>query len=144
MKILEYLKRKQFEHRLSTVDGHERAEMLRDKFYYLGKNVELYTTDIGNEPYLISIHDNVIVAGNVKFINHDYSVANIARYLEKPIGYVDKVGSIELFDNCFIGTEAMLLPNTSVGKNSIVAAGAVVTKHIPSEEVWGGYRLTSL
>lgn len=26
----------------------------------------------------------------------------------------------------------------SVGKNSIVAAGSIVTKHIPDNEVWGG------
>ena len=51
---------------------------------------------------------------------------------------LDKVGPIELFDNCFIGMNTLLMPNTSVGKNSIVAAGSVVTKHIPDNEVWGG------
>ena len=30
------------------------------------------------------------------------------------------------------------MPNTSVGKNSILAAGSILTKHIPDGEVWGG------
>lgn len=32
----------------------------------------------------------------------------------------------------------MILPNVKIGDNSIVAAGAVVSKNIPSGEVWGG------
>lgn len=36
------------------------------------------------------------------------------------------------------------MPNCSVGKNSIVAAGSVVSKHIPDNEVWGGALLNLL
>ena len=32
----------------------------------------------------------------------------------------------------------MLLPNIVVGANSVVAAGSVVNKDIPDNEVWGG------
>lgn len=28
--------------------------------------------------------------------------------------------------------------NTEIGPNSIVAAGAVVTKNVPTGEIWGG------
>ena len=117
---------------------NELAEYYRNQFYYLGKNVELFTTHFSTEPYLISIHDNVVVAAGVKFITHDYSIANLARYSHKEFGYYDKVGSIELFDNCFIGAYSILMPNTSVGKNSVIAAGSIVTKHVPDDEVWGG------
>ncbi len=51
---------------------------------------------------------------------------------------LDKVGPIVLKDNCYIGAYSVLMPNTSVGRNSIVAAGSIVTKHIPDNEVWGG------
>ena len=51
---------------------------------------------------------------------------------------MDSVGSIVLRENCFIGAFSTLMPNCSVGKNSIVAAGSIVTKHIPDNEVWGG------
>lgn len=127
-----------FKLRLRRADAHKRAELMRDKFYYLGRNVELYTLSFGTEPYLISIHDNVICAAGVEFINHDVSIFNVARYLGMQRGEIDKVGSIELFENCFVGAKTILMPNCSVGKNSIIAAGSIVTKHVPDNEVWGG------
>ena len=127
-----------FKLKLRRASAHERAELMRDKFYYLGKNVELYTINFGTEPYLVSIHDNVIVASGVNFVNHDVSVFNVARLLGLRRGDIDKVGSIELFENCFIGTSTILMPNCSVGKNSVIAAGSIVTKHVPDNEVWGG------
>ena len=124
--------------KLRRASAYDRAELMRGKFYYLGKNVELYTLNFGTEPYLISIHDNVICAADVCFLNHDVSVFNVSNYLGMNRGDIDKVGSIELFDNCFIGAKTILMPNSSVGKNSIIAAGSIVTKHVPDNEVWGG------
>lgn len=123
--------------RIRLASPHGAAELMRNQFYYLGKNVELYTCSI-TEPYLISIHDNVVCAAHVRFINHDVSCFNIARYSKILLSEVDKTGIIELFENCFVGAYSILLPNTSVGANSIIAAGSVVTKHVPAGEVWGG------
>lgn len=117
---------------------HKVAELMRPHFYYLGKNVMLYTTNFGTEPYLISIDDNVSVAAGVCFINHDISCFHMADYLGIDRSKVDKVGSIILHKNCYVGAYSILMPNCSVGENSIVAAGSIVTKHIPDGEVWGG------
>lgn len=38
----------------------------------------------------------------------------------------------------FVGAYSILMPNCSIGKNSIVAVGSIVTKRIPDGEVWGG------
>ena len=65
--------------KLRRASAYDRAELMRGKFYYLGKNVELYTLNFGTEPYLISIHDNVICAADVCFLNHDVSVFNVSR-----------------------------------------------------------------
>lgn len=127
-----------FKFKLSKANPLQRAELLRDKFYFLGKNVRLYTTKIGTEPYLISIHDNVTCASNVVFINHDVSCFNMARFLGIKEDEVDKVGPIILHENSFIGAETMIMPNCSVGKNSVVAARSLVSKNIPDNEVWGG------
>ena len=135
---IKLLHNKWFRLKLKKANSKERAELMRDKFYFLGKNVELYTINFGTEPYLVSIHDNVIVAAGVNFVNHDVSVFNVARLLGLRRGDIDKVGSIELFENCFIGASTILMPNSSVGKNSVIAAGSIVTKHVPDNEVWGG------
>lgn len=123
---------------LAKASPTKRAELLRPLVYHMGKDVELYTSNLGTEPYLISIHDNVCVASNVHFITHDVSVFRISHMMGLKRGEIDKVGSIELHDNSFIGAYSILMPNTSVGKNSVVAAGSLVTKHIPDNEVWGG------
>lgn len=114
-----------------------RAHYLRDKVAFMGENVRLFTWHIGTEPYLIKIHDNVNVASDVMFINHDVSVFNISKFLDLD-NTLDKVGTIELFDNCMVGARTILMPGCSVGKNSIIAAGSVVTKKVPDNEVWGG------
>ncbi len=116
-----------------------KAAYLQEKGGKVGKNVMLYTKLIGTEPYLICIHDDVNVAADVFFCNHDVSCFNMTRYLGLD-NQLDKVGPIELWDNCMIGARSILMPGCSVGKNSVVAAGSVVTKHIPDNEVWGGYR----
>lgn len=136
--VINLLQEKWFRFKLKKANPRERAELMRDRFHYIGKNVELYTINFGTEPYLISIHDNVICAHDVDFINHDVSVFNVANFLGLKRGDIDKVGSIELYENCFIGARTILMPNCSVGCNSIIAAGSIVTKQVPDNEVWGG------
>lgn len=41
-------------------------------------------------------------------------------------------------ENCFIGTKSTILPGVSIGPNSIVAAGAVVTKDVPPNTIVAG------
>lgn len=45
---------------------------------------------------------------------------------------------ISIGHHCWIGTGATVLQGINIGDGAIVAAGAVVTKDIPSYEVWGG------
>lgn len=135
--IIKKLKNKFCNWRFKHGTPEYRAKFMSSKVAYMGENVKLFTWMIGTEPYLIKIHDNVNVASEVMFITHDVSVFNVSRYLN--LDYtLDKVDAIELWDNCMIGARTILMPGCSVGKNSIVAAGSVVTKHIPDNEVWGG------
>lgn len=40
--------------------------------------------------------------------------------------------------NCFIGGRALILPGVEIGDNSVVAAGAVVTKSVPPRSIVAG------
>lgn len=95
--LIKLIKKHWFRFKLRKASPHDRAELMRNKFYFLGKNVELYTMNFGTEPYLISIHDNAVCASGVRFINHDVSVHRVAYYLGLKRTDIDKVGSIELF-----------------------------------------------
>lgn len=41
-------------------------------------------------------------------------------------------------DNVWVGANCVLLPGVTIGDNSLVAAGSVVTRDVPSGEIWGG------
>lgn len=47
-------------------------------------------------------------------------------------------GETVIEDNVFIGMNAIILSNIKIGRNSIVGAGAVVTKNVPSYSVVAG------
>ena len=49
-----------------------------------------------------------------------------------------KKGPIELHKNSKIGTHSTIMPNVSIGENSIVAAYSLVTKNIPKNQIWFG------
>jgi acetyltransferase-like isoleucine patch superfamily enzyme len=38
----------------------------------------------------------------------------------------------------FIGGHALILKGVTIGDEAVVAAGSVVTKNVPSGEIWGG------
>ena len=90
----------------------------------------------GSEPYLISIGKHVTISGRVAFLTHDggtWVFRGQPRYQK-----VRKFGRITIHDNCFIGYRAILMPGVSVGPNSVVAAGALVTKDVPPNSVAAG------
>ena len=38
----------------------------------------------------------------------------------------------------FIGTSCIIGKGVTIGENSVIAAGSVVVKNVPSNEIWGG------
>lgn len=90
----------------------------------------------GSEPWLISIGNHVLISGQVCFVTHDGSTFLFRE--EGPYKDTHKFGKIVVGDNCFIGLRSIILPNVKIGSNLIIAAGSVVSKSVPSGEVWGG------
>lgn len=45
---------------------------------------------------------------------------------------------IHVGHHCWIGTGATILQGVNIGDGAVIAAGAVVTKDVPSYEIWGG------
>ncbi len=103
----------------------------------IGDNCKLNgSPDWGSEPWLISLGNHSEVSFDCAFVTHD-GATWVFRQEER---YKDiiKFGRIKIGDDCFIGARSTILPGVTIGNRSIVATGAVVTKSIPSGEVWGG------
>jgi acetyltransferase-like isoleucine patch superfamily enzyme len=47
-------------------------------------------------------------------------------------------GLVRIEDNCWLGARVMILPHVTLHKGSVVGAGSVVTKSVPSFTVVGG------
>ena len=58
--------------------------------------------------------------------------------VQKHLVNYTKIGSITIEDNVFIGARALIMPRVTIGKNSIVAAGSIVTKSIPKGSIVAG------
>lgn len=91
----------------------------------------------GSEPWLITIGNDVLITQNVTFLTHDGSIHTMKR-LGKEFDSLIKYGRIKICDGCTIGNGATILPNVCIHENSIIAAGAVVTKDVPEGSVVGG------
>lgn len=80
--------------------------------------------------------DNVVISSGVYIMTHDHQFENKNwRDLEE----IAPGKPTELDDNVFVGVNAIIMPTCKhIGKNSVVGAGAVVTKNIPDNEIWAG------
>lgn len=84
------------------------------------------------------IGNNVCIAAGVNFITHDI-LEYMLNYRDKELKLPQYIGPIDIKDNVFIGANSTILYNVTIGENSIIAAGSVVTKNVPSNSVvWGG------
>ncbi len=107
---------------------------LRKEGYSIGKNNRIYTHNFGSEPYLIQIGNNSTITRGVNFITHDGG----SWIFRDEIPDLNVFGKIEIKDNCFIGLNSIILPNVTIGPNSIVGAGSVVSKDVPPNTVVAG------
>ena len=79
----------------------------------------------------IFIGDDVLIGHNVVLatLNHHMAPAKRSVLIPAPIHIGNRV---------WIGSNSTVLPGVSIGDNSVVAAGATVTKDVPSNCIVGG------
>jgi len=93
----------------------------------------------GTEPWLIELGDQVQILSSVTLITHDGTSRMFRkRFPEMNATFGNRFGTIRILDNCVIGYGSIILPGITIGPNSIVGAGSVVTKDVPPEVVVAG------
>lgn len=101
------------------------------QFITIGKNVFINHAcsflDMGD----ITIEDNVLIGPKVNLIteNHPLNPNDRKSLICQPI---------VIKRNAWIGAAATILPGVTIGENSVVAAGSVVTTDVPPNTVVGG------
>ncbi|MBQ8158202.1 MAG: acyltransferase [Prevotella sp.] len=97
--------------------------------------IGLHNTIIG--PVTIGSDVNLAQGVVVTALNHNFSIK------EETIGNQGvSTAQIIIDDDVWIGANAVILPGVHIGRHSVVAAGAVVTKDVPPRTVVAGVPAT--
>lgn len=85
----------------------------------------------------ITIGDYVMIGGSCKIWDSDFHSLD-AQVRRNTPNHGAKTAAIVIEDDVFVGGGSMILKGVTIGAKSIIAAGSVVSKSIPSGEIWGG------
>ena len=99
-------------------------------------NTMLFADPREGENGSIIIEDNVMLGSGV----HIYVANHRFDDINKPIIFQGhyEAKSVILKKGCWIGANSIILPSVTIGENSVIGAGSVVTKNIPPFTVYAG------
>lgn len=132
-------------------DIEKRNKLLKDTFGDIGNNCYIEppfhanfggkNVHFGNNIYAnfnltlvddthIYVGDNTMFGPNVTVVTATHPISPILRKKQYQYNLPVHIGK-----NCWIGAGAIILPGTTIGDNSIIGAGSIVTKDIPKNVV---------
>jgi maltose O-acetyltransferase len=82
----------------------------------------------------IILGDNVIIGTNVEIYDSDFHYINP---LQRKVKHLDSL-PVTIDNNVWIGSNVKILKGVTIGKNSIIANGAIVSGNIPQNVIAGG------
>jgi acetyltransferase-like isoleucine patch superfamily enzyme len=96
---------------------------------FIGKNCEF------NIKRKITVGDSSMIASGCKFIDHNHTKKmGSVKHMNIP----DAEAEIIIGTEVWLGFNVIILMGVVIGDYAIIAAGAVVTKSIPANEIWAG------
>ena len=100
-------------------------------------------TEIGTDvvfdtmaPENITIEEGVIISTCCKIISHFFEPKKVSA--EDRLANRYEKGNVVIRKNVFIGMGSLIIKPVTIGENAIIGAGSVVTRDIPSNEIWAG------
>ncbi len=102
----------------------------------IGNNVGISNSTIVCQQK-VSIEDYVLIGGGCRIWDTDFHSQD-PFIRTSPRDTDVKTSPIIIRKRAFIGGGSIVLKGVEVGENSIIAAGSVVTKSVPPNEIWGG------
>lgn len=86
----------------------------------------------------ITIGNDVTIGGNTVIYDTDFHSLDS----DRRVGFRDnrsaKTAPVIIHNQAFIGSHVTILKGVTIGEHAIIAAGSVVTKHVPPYQIWGG------
>lgn len=124
-------------HSDSGINGKCRIEVRDKAILTIGDN-------LGMSDVTITCHEKITIGNNI-LLGVGTQIRDTDNHSLDPqdrlngLDWINKKTSpIVIKDNVFIGAYSFILKGVTIGENSIVGAGSVVTKDIPDNEIWAG------
>lgn len=124
---------------LTIRDGWKKMAYIKKHgmFGAVGENCYFQSNILPAEPFLVYLHDNVAISAGVRIVTHS-ALNTVFNHEEKTDQYLCRFGKVEIGNNVYVGADAIINYGVTIGDNCIVAAGAIVTKDVPSGSIVGG------
>ena len=94
---------------------------------------------LGVNSYINASHGNITIGNNVAIAAYCQIYSHSHHYQKGH--FVNQCfieGDVVIKDNVLIGSNVVILPGVTINKNSVIGAGAVVTKDVPQNKIMGG------
>nr|WP_279625129.1 sugar O-acetyltransferase [Enterococcus haemoperoxidus] len=120
---------------LDEIFGIKINAWVEPPFYFCyGRNIE-----IGEECFLnmgcTFIDDAKIKIGNKVAFGPGVTIATVGHPIHPDYRRLMYGSPVTIEENCWIGANTTICPGITIGKNSVIGAGSVVTKDIPENSV---------
>ncbi len=89
-------------------------------------------------PHLVEIGENCVLTEGVKILTHDFVYSVYYHIHGNSTADVFREKKVILKNNVYVGTNAIILKGVSIGENTVIGAGSVVTHSIPPNSVATG------
>lgn len=141
-------------------ESSKRIEILHNMLGSVGADVTIQTPfkvtygthlHIGNHVFInygadfldggdITIGDRVMIGPEVKIFSGNHSLVPEERMkiVDGKMQLISKAEPVEIGDDVWICGNATICPGVKIGKRTVIAAGAVVTKDVPEGVLVGG------
>lgn len=98
---------------------------------YIGENNNLRAAD-----GVIKIGNGCLISQGVTLVTSNHAIRKDKPVSQQP--WISKRGAININNGVWIGANAVILPDITIEEGAVIAAGAIVTKDVPSYAIVAG------
>lgn len=122
--------------RSNPVGGHRTCLLIKgpDALIEIGDRAGMSNVIIGAYEH-VRIGADVNLGGGVKIFDNDF---HSLIWEERKADVNLRSRPVIIEDRCFIGADAIVMKGVTIGAESVIGAGAVVTRDVPPGEIWAG------
>jgi acetyltransferase-like isoleucine patch superfamily enzyme len=108
---------------------------------FLGNNItvrpgSMFFADDASDNGSITIGDNVLIGSGVHIYVSTHKFSDPTKNIFHQ-GFEPSLGVV-IESGCWVGANVIVLPGITIGENSVVGAGSIVTKDIPPRTLFAG------